>query len=127
MDTDERVYRWESYPEYEAAMQYGRCLGRILTSMRKKERKQARKPLVMLAIGMANGIAGAHAECPADRSLPRADREQFRSVGLKAVAATRDCLLDVRRRQAASAPDLAAAMELLERVEHGLRTRPIPE
>ncbi len=127
MNTNERLYRWENYPEYEAAMQYGRCLGRILSSMQRNERKQARKPLVMRAIGMANGIAGAHAEVGSDQPLPREDREAFRSVGLKAVAATRDCLLDVRRRAAANAADLAAAIELLERVEEGLRNRPLPD
>jgi hypothetical protein len=121
-----RMYVWESYPEYVALQQFNRCLGRILTSLPRRHQRRSGRILFPAAVFMAQGIAGAHAELGPGEELPLADREQFRTIGLESLTVSRDRLLRLKKRSLGSQPDVLAALELLERVESGLRTRPLP-
>jgi hypothetical protein len=105
-----RIYVWETYPEYIATQQYSRCLGRVLVT----------------AILIAQGIAGAHAEDGNDEPMPLEDRAQFREAGLAMIAMSREALELFRANRHGDAASVTAALELLERAEHGLRTRPLP-
>lgn len=120
------VYRWESYPEYVACLQYSRCLGRIFGSLPRRTLRQAMPKLTRAAVLIANGIAGAHAEIDSGEGMPRTERERFRNIGLGSIVVSRDGLRALRDQGVGSRADLAAAFELLERVEVGLRTRPLP-
>jgi hypothetical protein len=125
MSTD-RMYAWESYPEYMALQQFSRCLGRILSSLPRRHQRRSARILFPAAVFMAQGIAGAHAELTPGEEMPLAEREQFRSMGLESLTASRARLLGLKARSLGSQPDLLVALELLERVESGLRTRPLP-
>jgi hypothetical protein len=125
MSTD-RMYAWESYPEYMALQQFSRCLGRILSSLPRRHQRRSARILFPAAVFMAQGIAGAHAELRPGEEMPLAEREQFRSMGLESLTASRARLLRLKSRSLGSQPDLLVALELLERVESGLRTRPLP-
>jgi hypothetical protein len=125
MSTD-RMYVWESYPEYMALQQFSRCLGRILSSLPRRHQRRSARVLFPAAVFMAQGIAGAHAELRPGEDMPLAEREQFRSMGLESLTASRARLLGLKARSLGSQPDLLVALELLERVESGLRTRPLP-
>jgi hypothetical protein len=125
MSTD-RMYAWESYPEYMALQQFSRCLGRILSSLPQRHQRRSARILFPAAVFMAQGIAGAHAELRPGEQMPLAEREQFRSIGLESLTVSRARLLRLKSRSLGSRPDLLVALELLERVESGLRTRPLP-
>jgi hypothetical protein len=125
MRTD-RMYTWESYPEYIALQQFSRCLGRILCSLPRRHQRRSGRILLPAAVFMAQGIAGAHAELRPGEEMALSEREQFRSIGLESLDASRERLLRLRSRSLGSQADLLVALELLERVEAGLRTRPLP-
>jgi hypothetical protein len=125
MSTD-RMYAWERYPEYVALQQFSRCLGRILSSLPRRHQRRSGRILFPAAVFMAQGIAGAHAELRPGEEMPLAEREQFRSIGLESLTVSRERLLRLKSRSLGSQPELLVALELLERVESGLRTRPLP-
>jgi hypothetical protein len=125
MSTSE-TYAWESYPEYVALQQFSRCLGRILASLPGRQRRRDGGILVPAAVFMAQGIAGAHADSGPDEVVRVEDREEFRQIGLESAKLSRDLLVRIKTRRRVSRPDVLAALELLERVESGLSTRPIP-
>lgn len=120
------VYVWESYPEYHAAQQFSRCLGRILASLPKRLGRKLARPMVQAAILIAHGIAGAHAEVDDDASYTLAVREEMRTCGLQALAACRSTLITMKDERTGDRANVLAALELLERVEHGMRERPLP-
>jgi hypothetical protein len=119
----ERLYQWEAYPEYVALQQYARCLGAVLSSARPAVRRRATRPLVRGATLISQAIAGAHAEDVPE--LERSDRLEFREAGLECIALCREGLRALKREKV-STSHLTAALELLERVEHGLLNRPLP-
>jgi hypothetical protein len=125
MSTD-RMYAWESYPEYVALQQFSRCLGRILSSLPRRHQRRSGRILLPAAVFMGQGIAGAHAELAPGEDMPLADREHFRTIGLESLLVTRDRLTRLKERKLGSRGDVLAALELLERVEAGLRSRPLP-
>lgn len=116
---------WEHYAEYRAAQQYGRCLERILASLPVDLQLKLTRPFERGAVLMARGIAGAHAEARAG-VVSRAQREAFRQGGLESVAVSRDGLRMLREEGLGDRANMAAAFELLDRVEEGLRRRPLP-
>jgi hypothetical protein len=126
MKPDTILYPWESFPEYIATQQYSRCMGRIIASLPKSARRRAQKPLVECAVLIAQGIAGAHAETPSAQAYTRSDREVFRDAALASLSVSRMCLNALRGEGHGSPADMFAALELLERVESGLRSRPLP-
>lgn len=119
------VYVWESYPEYHAAQQFSRCLGRILASLPKRLRLKLARPMTQAAILIAHGIAGAHAEVD-DASYTQAVRAEMRTCGLKALGACRTTLVTMKEERTGDRANVLAALELLERIEHGMRERPLP-
>lgn len=126
MRSESVVYAWESFPEYVAVQQYSRCLGRILVSLPARQRRRAMKPMIHAAKVMGMAIAGAHAQ-PSPTGQPSdEERQEFRDIGLEAVAATREGLQILKDAGLGRSADMAAAVELLERVETGLRGRPLP-
>jgi hypothetical protein len=126
-DDGEALYAWERYPEYLALNQYSRCLGRLLVTLPRRVERRVARTLIRGAILIGEGIVGAHASVPAEASLSREERKAFRDAGLESIAASRDGLRLLKEERLGSQPDLLAALELLERVESGLRTRPLPE
>lgn len=122
----ERMYAWESYPEYVALQQFSRCLGRILASLPRRHQRRSGRVLLPAAVFMGQGIAGAHAELAPGEDIPLEDRERFQAIGLESLLVTRERLLRLKNRSLGSQADLLAALELLERVEAGLRSRPLP-
>ncbi len=128
MASSPTVYAWEHFPEYIATQQYSRCLGRIFGSLPRRAQRRFAKPLTRAAMLMAMCIVGAHADQPPPpaRGPTREDRENFREIGLQAVDASRDGLRILKDAGLGSRADLAAATELLERVEDGLRRRTLP-
>lgn len=126
MRSESVVYAWEQFPEYVAVQQYSRCLGRILVSLPARVRRLAMKPLIHAATVMGMAIAGAHAEPLPDGGPSDGERQEFREIGLDCVGATRECLKILKDNGLGRPADMAAASELLERVEDGLRHRPLP-
>jgi hypothetical protein len=120
------TYHWERYPEYLALQQFSRCLGRVLASLPVRQRLRNGRILVPAAVFMAQGIAGAHADTGPEDALPPECRERFRQVGLESAQLSKVFLTHLKERRRVSRPDLLAALELLERVESGLATRPVP-
>jgi len=122
----QRVYVWESYPEYITTQQYSRCLGRVLVTLPLGTGRKYGRSLIRGAILIAQGIAGAHAETPDDQPIPQSDREQFRKAGLEMIARSRSMLITIRAGGHGDRANVLAALELLERVEAGLLERALP-
>ena len=120
------VYVWESYPEYRAAQQFSRCLGRIFASLPKQLRLKLQRPMTQAAILIAHGIAGAHAEVDDDAAYTHAVREEMRTCGLQALGACRATLVTMKEERTGDRANVLAALELLERIEHGMKERPLP-
>jgi hypothetical protein len=119
-----RAYSWESYPEYIALQQYGRCLGAVLSSAPPRLRRIAAPPLIRAAVLISTSIALAHMEGDGDGAPDHEVRDEFRRTALECLELSRCGLTAIARR--VSRPHLTAAFELLERVEAGLRERPLP-
>jgi hypothetical protein len=115
---------WESYPEYIALQQYGRCLGGVLSSAPRHVRRRAGPPLIRAAVLISTSIALAHMEVGGDGAPDGEGREEFRRTALECVELSRHGLATIALR--VSRPHLTAALELLERVEAGVRERPLP-
>ena len=120
------VYRWENLPEYRCTQQLGRCIGRILVTLPRRYRPELGRVLIRGSIHIAQGIAGANAEMPPDDDLSQDDREKFRLGCLLSIAICRDALRLLLSQKAGSIPDLLVALELLERIDAGVRQRPLP-
>ena len=119
------VFGWERLPEYIAAQQYGRCLGRIFGSLPRRVRRRVMQPMTGAALMIAEGIAGFNAELPPE-TLSDRERELFRSRALEGVRLSREALEVVRRVRRASRPDLLVAAELLDRIEGSVRVADAP-
>ena len=119
-------YDWELLPEYVTAQQFARCLGRILMSLPLRVRCKVTRPLVGSATLIAQGIAGANAEAPADAPLSAEDREVFRRTAIQAVRICRTGLGLLREEGLGSRPDHLVAVELLERIERSVQERALP-
>jgi hypothetical protein len=119
-------HEWESYPEHTALQQYSRCLGRVVASLPKRLQRIMTKPLVQAASLSGIGLAGAFAERSPGESK-RAEREEFLQLALTSIEHSRKGLLLLKEARKGDAAGLTAALELLERVEAGLRTRPLPD
>lgn len=122
----EATYRWETLPEYVAAQQYSRCLGRVFRSLPRRVRRKVVEPMTGAAILMSQGIAGFNADVPASESLTAGEREAFRRRALTGIRWSREGLELLEGVRRASRPDLVAAAELLERVESGVRSAEAP-
>jgi hypothetical protein len=120
------TFRWETLPEYIATQQYSRCLGRICASLPWWVRRRSMGPMTRAAIGIATGIVGFNADLPPDERLTRAEREAFRRFALAALDESRAGLAELARVRKVSRPDLTAALELLERIEAGVRAADPP-
>ena len=115
------LYSWETLPEYIAAMQYSRCLGRILKSLPRRVRRRWMAPLSAGAIVMAQGIVILNADVAPDERLDVEDQERFRAHSLLALRWSRRALRVLRRARRVDRGQIMAATELLERVESGVR------
>lgn len=116
------LYTWETLPEYIAAMQYSRCLGRILRSLPRRVRKRWTEPLTCGAIVMAGGIVVLNADLPPEERPPVEEQERFRGNSLVAIRWSRRALRVLGRARRVDRAQLLAARELLERVEAGVRS-----
>ncbi|MBI4409150.1 MAG: hypothetical protein HY561_05550 [Gemmatimonadetes bacterium] len=118
----EIVYTWERRPEYRATLQFSRSLGRVLASLPRRVRWKCERPLVRGATMIGIGIAGANADpCPGEL-ISCEEREAFRDAALEAVRLCREGLETLRETGFGSRPDLLVTLELLERIESGLKT-----
>jgi hypothetical protein len=122
----EPKYAWERYPENIALQQYSRCLGRVVASLPRRLRRIMTKPLIQAATLSGIGLAGAHAELKPGESS-RAEREEFLQLAFTSIEHSRKGLLLLKEARKGDAAGLTAALELLERVEAGLRARPLPD
>lgn len=120
------AYRWEDLPEYRCTQQLGRCVGRILVTLPRRYRRELGRVLIRGSVHIAQGIAGANAEMPPDDDLSREDREKFRRGCLASVEICRDALRLLLSQKVGSVPDILVALELLERIEAGVRQRALP-
>ena len=120
------AYRWEDLPEYRCTQQLGRCIGRILVTLPRRYRRELGRVLIRGSIHIAQGIAGANAEMPSEDDLPREDREKFRSGCLASIEVCSDVLRLLLSQKAGSVPDILVALELLERIDAGVRQRALP-
>jgi hypothetical protein len=120
------VSPWESFPESLAAPQSARCLGRILASLPRRLNRLVVLSLAEAAILIAHGIAGAHADVRPGNPQCHREREELRETGLCAIAASRKLLQVLEKDRIVSRSNVAAALELLERVQYGLASRPLP-
>lgn len=116
------TYSWELLPEYIAAMQYSRCVGRILRSLPRRVRKRWAEPLTCGAIVMAGAIVVLNADLPPEERLPVHEQERFRANSLVALRWSRRALRVLGRARRVDRAQLLAASELLERVEAGVRS-----
>ena len=119
-----REYRWERYAEYQALQQYSRCLGAALASMPTRLGRKAAKPLIRASVMMGTLMTFAHAEEDPAHPIRLAARRECRDTALQCVELSREGLLALK--ELASTPHVTAALELLERIESGLRERPLP-
>lgn len=122
----EALYRWETLPEYVAAQQYSRCLGRIFRSLSWRWRRKVFVPMTRAAVLIAQGIAGFNAELPPSERLTDGEREAFRRRALTGIRLSREGLEILREARRASRADLLVAEELLERIESGVRGAEVP-
>ncbi|HSJ33160.1 MAG TPA: hypothetical protein VK933_17085 [Longimicrobiales bacterium] len=120
------AYQWEDLPEYRCTQQLGRCIGRILVTLPRRYRRELGRVLIRGSIHIAQGIAGANAEMPPEDDLPREDREKFRSGCLASIEICRDVLRLLLSQKSGSVPDILVALELLERIDAGVRQRALP-
>jgi len=120
--SDDVLYEWERLPEYRATQQLARSTGRILTSLPKRVRLMIGRTMLRGPILIARGIAGANAELPPDEELTTHERELFRTSALEAIVLLRDAYRLLRDGRIGSQPDLLVALDLLERIEAGLRS-----
>jgi hypothetical protein len=114
-------YSWESLPEYVAAQQYSRCLGRVFRSLPFRVRVRVVRPMTRAAVLIAQGIAGFNADVPPGELMSARERESYRTRALVGIVASREGLEALREVRRASRPDLFAALELLERIESSVR------
>lgn len=115
-------YSWERRPEYVAAQQYGRCLGRIFRSLPRRVRRRVAPSMTGAALLIAQGIAGFNAELPPWEHLSARDREVFRARALEGIRVSRAELESLRSVRRVSRADLTAAEELMERIEEGVNS-----
>ncbi|MBR9988613.1 MAG: hypothetical protein KFH98_02600 [Gemmatimonadetes bacterium] len=126
MGTPDITYTWEDLPEYRCTQQLGRCVGRIVVSMPPRYRLKLGRMLIRGSVLIAQGIAGANADMPPDDELSPAEREAFRNGCLGSVEVCRDALRLMRSQRIGSVPDILVALELLDRIEAGVRRRVLP-
>jgi len=123
---NDAIYAWESLPEYLAAQQYSRCLGRIFRSLPWWVRLRAITPMTRAAVAIGVGITGFNAEVPPSERMTTAEREAFRRVALQGLAASREGLEWLSRVRRASKADILVAGELIERIEASVRAADPP-
>lgn len=126
MASSDVVYAWEELPEYRCTQQLGRSIGRILVSLPAHFRRKLGRTLIRGSVLIAQGIAGANAEMPPGDDLSSDEREAFRSSCLGSVEVCRDALDLLRSQRIGSLPDILVALELLDRIESGVRQRVLP-
>ncbi len=120
------VFEWETYPEYRSLQQLGTLIGGVLAALPRRQSRRAEAVLVPAAYAMARAIVGAHAEVPRPAEVTRCEREAFRRSGLHAVAVARSALRRLAAKPHGARPGIIAALEVLERIEAGMRERPLP-
>lgn len=124
MNTEVR-YRWEDLPEYVAAQEYSRCLGRILASLPELLSRRATGPLTRAAVELGAGIAGANAELPPGEELAPAERAMFRARGLAGLRRSRRKLRRLKRWRLGDGHELRRALELLDQIESWIEAGPM--
>jgi hypothetical protein len=119
------VYTWEQLPEYRYTQRFAYSLGRVLASLRPRWRRRVEGGMSRAAVLISRGIVLANADIAAgEEDLSPAERRLARESALEAVEISREGLTLLRSARLGSRPDIMVALELLERIEEGIRQRP---
>jgi hypothetical protein len=118
------MYSWERLPEYLAAQEYSRCLGRILASLPPRRARRAARPLTAAAVRLGAAIAGCNADLPPGEELSGEERAEFRRLGLDGLQESRHRLTRLDRRRDGDRTEIARALDLLDRIEMWMTAGP---
>ncbi len=119
-------FEWEIQPEYLSLQQLSHLIGGILAGLPRRQSRRAEAVLVPATFVMARAIVGTRAEIPPPGTVPIHEREAYRSSGLRAVSMAGSALRRLKARPRGPRAELTAAIEVLERIEAGLRYGPMP-
>ncbi|MEX2284894.1 MAG: hypothetical protein WEE89_20575 [Gemmatimonadota bacterium] len=115
----EPLYAFEKLDVYHATNQLARLVGAICASLPGKKDRVARK-MIRSNVILGMTIASGNAERPDHDLMSLDDRRHYLRMAQSTVRTMRRIFLDLKRDRLGSQSHISAALELLERIDHGL-------
>lgn len=121
MEPQAPIYAWERLEIYAQTNQLARTIGRILAVMPPRLQVHIHN-LIGQTVVMANAIAGGHIDPGPGGELPSVEsRRAWLTIGLLAAGRARRDLTDYGGFAKRSGGDIAAGLDLIDRIEAGFR------
>jgi hypothetical protein len=117
----QHVPSWQQHPAYLVTHQYSRCLERLLGALPMTVQRQTGPALIVAIARMRAGLAAVQPQPERVFGPVALGPDSSREAGLRAVAGSVAALELMRRERLAPRAEILVALELLERIEAGLR------